>query len=87
MPSQNGMEGVQQRRTESFEVIIFHRGEASLKAATVVGTIYGQFIRYLSLREYVDRITRKKFIAQQKFSRSQVFPLGSSDRVRAPRIQ
>ena len=23
MPSQNGMEGVQQRRTESFEVIIF----------------------------------------------------------------
>ena len=34
MPSQKGMEGVQQRRTESFEVIIFHRGEASLKAAT-----------------------------------------------------
>jgi hypothetical protein len=63
------MEGVQLRRTESFEVIIFHRGEASLKAATVVGTIYGQFIRYLSLREYVDRIMRKKFITRQKFSR------------------
>ena len=73
MPSQNGMEGVQQRRTESFEVIIFHRGEASLKAATVVGTIYGQFIRYLSLKAYVDKIMREKFITQQKCFRFQVF--------------